>query len=151
MARSSRGRGQLGLLLRKMPGPFRVEMVAVLTKGGEALRAAIKARTPRKSGALQAGIDYKVWPKSLRLKVGLLGTKAGRSPLFYGRIQDRGRKAQTVRVRRARSQPYVMKVRGMTGKQFVTGRMTELRDTIRTNLNGIFARALARLSGGGGG
>jgi hypothetical protein len=32
-----------------------------------------------------------------------MGTKAGRSKLFYARIQDLGRKAQTVTVRRFRA------------------------------------------------
>lgn len=134
------------------------------------------ARTPKKTGALQAGISDRVLTTSLRLQVGLLGTPSGRAKLFYGRIQDLGRKAQTVLVQRRRRvsvslgrgkiasilrtqrgrkvqedivTTYRMRVPAMAGKRFVTGRYPDLRSELRTNLDGIFARSLAKISGVG--
>jgi hypothetical protein len=50
-------------------------------------------RAARRTGALVAGLAFKVFPKTLRLQVGLL-TKAVNRRLFYGRILDLGRKGQ---------------------------------------------------------
>jgi len=149
MARRVQGGQQIKAILRGMPKAFREEMADVFARGGQALKYLMQRRAPTRSGALRAGIDFKVSPRSLNLKVGLLKTKAGRSTLFYGRIQDLGRKAQVVRVRRANTAPYEMRVRAMPGKKFVTGQMTGLRQAIRDRTRGIFARALARLSNGG--
>jgi hypothetical protein len=126
-------------------------MAEALGRGGQALKAMMKSRAPSRTGAGREGIDFKVLPRSGTLKVGLLSTKAGRSKLFYMRIQDLGRKGQSVKVRRANTAPYVMRVRAMTGKKFVTGRFGELRATMRQEINGIFSRALQRISGTGSG
>lgn len=147
MARHIKGAGRIGKLLRAAPQTIRGEIARAMDKGGRSILAVMKARAPTRSGRLKAGLDYKVAVRSLRLKVGLLKTKSGRSDLFYGRIQDLGRKEQTVKVRRARTQPYVMRVRGAPGKRFVTGQFTELRTIMRNELRGLFNRALRALSG----
>lgn len=81
---------------------MRAEMADVLTKTGPPAASIVSRRvgatTHRMTGALLAGVKWKVYPRSLRLQVGFLGTKAGRAKLFYARILDLGRKAQTVNV-----------------------------------------------------
>lgn len=148
MARRVRGASRIKALLRALPDAYRKEMVTALDEAGAALAPAMKARAPRKTGATQAGITYKVTARSLTLKVGLLGLRRGQGGLFYSRIQDLGRKAQTVRVRRRNSKPYLMRVRAMAGKRFVTGQFGDLRTTVTGKIRGIFGRALSRLSGG---
>jgi len=151
MARRVQGAGRIKSILRGMPKAFRDEMVDVFNRGGASLKYLMQRRAPSRTGRLRQGIDFKVWPRSLTLKVGLLGTKSGRSDLFYGRIQDLGRKAQTVRARRANTAPYELRVRGMPGKKFITGQMPGLRQAIRERTRGVFGRALRRISGGDGG
>jgi hypothetical protein len=148
MARRVKGAARIQTILRGLPDAYRKEMVSALEAGGEALAPEMKARAPRRTGATQAGISYKVTPRSLRLKVGLLGLRSGQGDLFYSRIQDLGRKAKTVKVRRRGTRPYMMRVRAMAGKRFVTGQFTDLRAVITAKVRGIFGRALNRLSGG---
>jgi len=178
MARTKiRGLGKFRRLLRRMPDAVRGELVVELSVTGRQIAQAMKAKTPQKTGAVRQGITSKVLPKSLRLQVGLLGTRGGQSKLFYGRIQDLGRRAQTVLVQRRRRvaqtfrdgrtvnmlrtgsggrkrtedivATYKMRVRGMAPKRFITGRMPDLRRTLNDNLRGIFARSLSRIAGGG--
>lgn len=142
-------------IMRLLPDTVAGEVIVELNVTGRQIAAVMRARTPRKSGRLIAGESYKVFPRTLRLQVGLLNSRRGGDPLFYGRIQDLGRKAQVVMVqRRIRrnvmkfTKRYSMNVRAMTGKRFVTGRFTELRRTLNQNLRGIFSRALAKAAGG---
>ena len=172
-----RGMGRIKRLLRRLPDSVANEIVVELNVTGRDMLAAVTARTPRDRGALQSGLSKKVLPKSLRLQVGLLGTPSGRAKLFYGRIQDIGRKAQVVMVQLRRrvllkrrdgsiystlrtdargrkeradiAATYAMKVPAMEGKRFVTGRYPELRKMLGENLRGIFSRALSKIAGGG--
>ncbi|WP_010218933.1 HK97 gp10 family phage protein [Sphingomonas sp. PAMC 26621] len=166
MARSKlRGIGRFKRLLRRMPEAARGEIVVELSVTGRQIKQAIQAKAPRKSGALREGIESKVLPKSLRLQVGLLGGRRGNRDLFYGRIQDLGRKAQVVRVLRRHSDfahtfnrngtrkktvesAYLMRVRAMAPKRFITGRFPELRQALNANLRGILTRSLSRIAGG---
>ena len=150
-----RGLIRVRRLMKRLPDEVAGEIVVEFNVTGRQIAAVMQARTPRKSGRLIAGESYKVFSRTLRLQVGLLATRRGADPLFYGRIQDLGRKAQVVMVqRRLRrgvmkfTRRYRMKVRGAEGKKFVTGRFTELRRTLNQNLRGIFARGLAKAAGG---
>lgn len=162
-------------IFRGLPAEVRAEMVAAFDRGGRQLQAAMRARAPRRKGGLQAGIIYRVLKQSLKLRVGIIGPPREREALFYGRIQDLGRKGQTVTVNRYlkggrakdRATPrglgdpreiyknpkfttvYQMKVRYMAPKRFVTGRFPELRDIMGRQLRGIWDRALKRIGGGG--
>lgn len=175
--RRLRGIIRVRKLLRRLPEAVAGEIVVELSVTGRQMLAAVLARTPRKTGALQAGESFKVFPRSLRLQVGLLGTRRGQSKLFYGRIQDLGRRAQIVTVQRRRRvsttlstgerlsllrtsggrklsadvvSTYRMKVPAMKGKRFVTGRYPDLRRILNGNLRGIFARALKSAASGAG-
>lgn len=168
MARRSRVRGAATVkaVLKKLPDAVRVSLATELHRAGKEMLGRMRGRTPVRTGKLREGLDYKVLDKSLKLQVGLIGTKAGRSKLFYGRIQDLGRKAQVVTVRRFRAggqrlhfrgqkfgpdvQTYQLRVPYMPGKKFVTGGMPDLRRILQANLKGLWAKALKRVAGGGG-
>lgn len=158
--------------LKQLPDAVTTEILDLLDEGGRTAAAAMQARARRRTGQLAAGVTYKVLPKSLRLKVGLLGTPRGRAKLFYGFILDRGRKAQTVTVTRYRKgarakdtrrfalgsngqksaglvSVYQLRVRARAGDAFVTGRFRELRGLINRRANDLFDRALRRIGAGG--
>lgn len=149
-----------------MPDAVRTQIVGVFERAAPRLQGIMRARAPVRRGKLREGIVYRVYPKSLRLRLGLLGTPKGRAKLFYGRIQDLGREAQTVIVTRRRLRPlgeytrsgrkrpkgtgapYPLRVRAMPGKRFVTGRMPEAREELRQELNGVFDQALRSVAEG---
>ena len=170
-----KGRGRFKRLMRQLPDAVRGEIVVELNVTGRQMRNAVLAQPPRRRGDLASGIRMKVLPASLRLQIGLIGNKREREGLFYGRIQDLGRKAQIVTVNRYKrggraadmatprgvngqnmvfkaskfTTTYQLKVRAMTGKRFITGQQPELRKTLRANLQGIFGRAIMTAAGGG--
>jgi hypothetical protein len=160
-----RGSKSFRRLLKGLPEAMRVEMADVLTKTGPAAAAIVSGRvdatTKRRTGALRAGVKWKVYPRTLRLQVGYLGTKAGRAKLFYARILDLGRKAQTVTVsrrkvagsllvggKRVSGAPYKMKVRAIAAKRFITGGIGGLRQAVGVHLNGVWDRAIRRVAAG---
>jgi len=165
--RRIQGVSRVRKLMRRMPDAARDELVQELNVTGAEIARLVRAKAPSRRGDLRDGLSHKVFPKTLRLQVGLLGSKAERTGLFYGRIQDLGRKAQIVRVIRhlgrgkvgrylmkggARvvdRKPYDMRVRAMAPKRFVTGRYPELRRQLVRNVRGIFVRALSTMTGVG--
>lgn len=162
MARSKvRGRARTKRLLKAIPQVYRNEIVDAFEEAGPQFVSAMRARARQKTGRLRRSIKYRVLKGRLSLKIGLLGRDAP----FYGRIQDRGRRAQVVTVRRfkrgsARSYirgiksgpgviSYKMRVRAMQGTRFVTGQFTNLRRALSVKLSRSFERGLKALSGGG--
>jgi hypothetical protein len=168
MARRVRGIGKVRRQMKGLPDAMAEQLRSVLKSGGRALKSAISSKAPKgRTGRLRAGIDFKVYPKTVRMRVGLLKTKAGRSELFYGRIQDLGRTAQTKSLRYRVANPkggirklagkrvpaksvshYPMHIRAMAGKKFVTGSYPQLRQAIGASVRGIWARALDSGEGG---
>jgi hypothetical protein len=139
-------------LMRRAPEEVQREIISALTKTGGAIAPAMRGRVRRRSGNLQGGISFKVFPKTMRLQVGILGRRQ-RTRLFYGRIVDVGRKGQTVTARRHNKNgsvtTYTMNVKAMRGQHFISGSYRDMRTTFTRNVNGIWDRALAKLSGGG--
>lgn len=175
MASRVRGAGRFRRLLRSTPDAMRLQLVSVLNSGGRALQSTMRAKAPKRTGALATGITYRVLEKTLRLRVGLIGTPRGRARLFYGRIQDLGRRSQTVMVQRRRRvevnvgggevasilrtrggrkraedivSTYRMRVPAMAPKRFITGRYPDLRGAIGNALRGIWTRALRSVAAG---
>jgi len=151
-ASAIRGSKSFRRLLRGLPDTMRVEMADVLTKSRPAAEAVVNARiattTKVRTGALRAGVKSKVYPKTLRLQVGFLGTKTGRAKLFYARILDLGRKAQTVTIKRGKRKGQKMEVRAIGAKRFVTGGIGPLGRVIGVKLNGVWDRAVRRVAAG---
>jgi hypothetical protein len=150
MARSTiKGVGKLRRLMKRLPDEMRQEMIVELNLRGREALAAMIARAARRTGGLVSALAFKVFPKTLRLQVGLL-TKAVNRKRFYGRILDLGRKAQQVTAKRGASS-YAMNVRGIPASHFVTGRRPELRTQLKANLSPVYQRALKKAAAGGGG
>jgi hypothetical protein len=147
------GAATISRMLRTVADEVSLPIQTELHRAGNEMQRRMKGRAPSRTGATRSAISYRVYPKTLRLVVGLIGTKRSRNPLFYVRIQDLGRKAQTVQVRRSRRgvvSSYAMNVRAMAAKRFITGGMPDLRRLLRANLKGIWRRALGRVSRSGG-
>ena len=153
--------------MRQMPESVQEEINAGLDSYGRQLASAMRQRAPNKTGATRAGISHKLFPKTLKLQVGLVGTKRGRAKLFYARILDLGRRAQTVIVHRFRRgtrasgegkisrgrkigsvSSYAMNVRAIRPMRFVTGPLTDLRAGLNRHLKDVWNRALQRSAGG---
>ncbi len=172
--RPLRGLTRTKRILRRLPDDTAAEVVTELNVTGRSILNAVLARTPRRRGHLRAAIRMKVLPKSLRLQIGLIGSKAERNDVFYGRILDLGRKAQTVLVQRRRRvevtyssgatysilrlrhgrkisddivSTYRMNVPAIEPKRFITGRYPELRSELTRNMKGIYSRGLRRSAG----
>lgn len=151
-ASAIRGSKSFRRLLRGLPGAMRAEMADVLTKSRPAAESLVAQRlaatTKRRTGALRAGVKSKVYPRTLRLQVGFLGTKAGRAKLFYARILDLGRKAQTVTIKSGKRKGQKVEVRAIAAKRFVTGGIGPLGRVIGVKLNGVWDRAVRRVAAG---
>lgn len=165
MARTRlRGVGRFRRTMKALPAAVSQEIVVELNVTGREVRSLMQAKAPKNTGRLAAAITYRVLPKSLRMQVGLIGPQKERNDLFYGRIQDLGRKAQVVQARRrvgsfadphngsirSRLTTYPMQVSAMAPKRFITGRYADMRNSLKTNLRGIWTRALGVAASGGG-
>jgi hypothetical protein len=144
-----KGVGKLRRLMKRLPEDMRDEMIVELNLVGRDALGQMQGRAPRRRGALVAGLSFKVFPKTLRLQVGLL-TKPINRKLFYGRILDLGRTGQTVTAKRGVSS-YAMNVSAIPAKHFVTGRRSEVRARLRQDLPPIYDRALKKAASGAGG
>jgi len=156
-------------LIRKMPDAIRDEMVAMMETAGDQILAAQRADVARRTGALAAALTKRVLRGSMRLRVGLLG-KAINRRLFYARIVEVGRRAQTVTVsrrgahlaaggrrigRRQRALEsgvrgvYQLRVPAKAPRPFVRSARTKaLRDTMGGRLAGFWDRTLAKAAQG---
>lgn len=147
-----RGAARMRRFIRSMPEAIQTEIVGSLDRWGRDMAAVMQARTPRRTGALIGKIRHKVFPRSLRMQVGVIGSKKVRQRLFYGRILDLGRRGQVVRARRHRKDGgvtvYALHVRAIRALHFVTGPMSDLRTGFNRHIRGIWERALRKVSGG---
>lgn len=98
MARRRVG-GNFKSLLKRLPESVAEEIRQQHHETGKILLARAHARVPVKTGKLKAGLSYKVTPKTLKLRFGLLGKRINRK-LYYGRMVEFGRKAKTIIVTR---------------------------------------------------
>lgn len=91
----ARVRGNFKQLLSRMPESVAAEFRKIHDQVGRFVLNRALSRVPRKTGALAAGLSYRVTPKTLKLRVGILGKRLNQK-LFYGRIMEFGRKGKTV-------------------------------------------------------
>ncbi len=136
-------------LLKQMPAAVNEEAADILDAYGERVLAAQRADAPVKSGKLLAGLSKKLLRKSLRLRVGLVGTPRGRAKLFYGFIVEQGRKAQTVNVTRKRGvAPYKLRVKARAAQHFVYKKRPDLRSDFQRRIGLFWNDVLARAGEG---
>ena len=153
------GAQRLRRLLRGLPDGLRDELGAILQQTGDELLAQMEADVPTRTGRLRRALRLVLSAKALRLRVGLVGKVANRK-LFYGRIVNFGRRAQTVRVYRHgrsaapadgkfRGRPfYLMKVSAMRPRPFAIRPRPELWKRFYERFNARWATVLKRAAGG---
>jgi hypothetical protein len=141
-----------------MPDGAKAQVLAALEGTGKQLAALMRARAPvlthpvrgRVEGALRAAIGYKMFPKTLRMTVGIEGSKTVRGKLFYANILQWGRKAQTVTIKRGVRQGAAMHVSPIGPMYFIITRDDrEVRNALTRNLQEFWPKALARVAEGG--
>lgn len=147
---SFRGGKSAKRLVKNIPEAMRSEMAGILDETGNELLAAMKARTPRRTGKLESAIQKKVYPKTLRLRVGLFAGVRKKLGLFYAHILEFGRKAQTVTISRGPRAGAKMRVSALPARHFVTGPLGEPRIAARRKIKGVWERVLKRAAGGVG-
>ena len=151
-----KGRAKLKRLLQRLPDTVRLEIATLFEDQAPAALAYARASTPKRTGALAAALRVKTYRKTLRLRMGLMG-RADNSRFFYGRILDRGRRAQAAKAKRRNASGavtnYIVRVSAMPAARFdiVYGRVAAyVRNLIGVPARDIFARALRRAGAGGG-
>lgn len=130
---------------------MRDEMVSVLTAAGRDLSASMAAAAPalqvphrgRAAGALRAAFGFKVYPKFLKLRVGLLGKRLNQD-FFYARIIEFGRGLKKTLDTRGR------RIGVIQPMHIVFGPRTDLRRAVGARLRGIWGRALDKAASGAG-
>lgn len=139
-------------LLVRLPDAIRQEMIVELHVAGAEILAAQRADAPKRTGALASALSKRVSPKTLRLRVGLIGLPVNRR-FFYARIVEFGRKAKTVnatrRTKSGGSSSYQMRIRAIAPRAFVrSSRVRTLRDKIGSGLRKFWDRVLLRAASG---
>lgn len=151
MATKFKGGRSARRLVRNIEPAMRAELVAALEEGGTELYRAIYARAPQKTGKLKAAIERKVYPKTLRLRVGFLGRgKGSRTTVFYARILEFGRKAQTVPIKRGPRAGATMNVGPIAPRKFVYGPLTDIRRVMGKRLRDVWTKVLKKAAVGAG-
>jgi hypothetical protein len=141
-----KGAAKFKRLLRSLPETAREELATELRQAGPKILSIARNETPQKTGASANALDFKVFPKTLRLQVGLL-TKAVARRFFYLRILEGGRKEYTTRGRNA---PRRIGAIPKDRYDIVRGRTRQAaRAILRPILRASFDRALRRAASGG--
>ncbi len=154
-------------LLNRMPEAMREEAISLLDKVGDDIAAAQQAEAP--SRRIRAATGKRVYRATLRMRVGLVGRPINRR-LFFARILEKGRKAQTVTVsRRGRAaiaafgrrlsrgrkvaadvvSVYQLRVRSMAARPFIySARVRALRASLGGRIEAFWNGALRRAAEG---
>lgn len=139
-----RGDRQAFRLLKRLPASVARELVVQLNLTGRQLLAEEKARAPVRTGALQSGLSFRVSPKQLRLKVGLVGKVINRK-LYYGLFVEKGRHGGGRGVKR-KSAKYAAGVGAMPARHFVF--IAGVRQRIYPEFRQIWEKALRSAAAG---
>lgn len=140
------GLAEANAFMGAIPVAARHEFADMAGKIGRDVLAAQKRDVAKRTGKLEAGLSLALLTEQLRVKVGLLGIKRGRSSLFYGILVETGRKAQTVLVTRRlkrkvrgngrngtkrpvsyEGKPYPMQVKALAARPFIHKDRPEIR------------------------
>lgn len=106
-AYGQRGMSELIHLFDTLPAEAEDVLREELPKAARLILSIQKGDVPIRTGDLWRGLSIDTLDSGLKVRAGLLGTtsasgKTNLGPLFYGRVVERGRKAQVVRVERRR-------------------------------------------------
>lgn len=151
----TRDRIRIRKLLQNIGPAAEREVLQAYQRHAPAMVAYARNEAPSRSGKLRAALAFKIFPKTLRLRIGLL-TKAVQRRVWYARILEYGRKAQSVKVNRRKpsggTTRYIMRVKAIPEGRydFVRGRAEEfMQRTLGDELRGVLGKALKRLAAGG--
>lgn len=152
----TRDRIRVRRLLQNIGPEAEREILQAYQRRAPAILAYARGEVPQRSGRLRAALAFKIFPKTLRLRIGLL-TKRIQKKFFYAHILEQGRRAQVVKVRRRRPVSggvavYIMRIRAISKDRydFVRGRTEQfMQRTLGDDMRGILGKALKRLSAGG--
>ena len=130
-----KGARKVKRLLAGIEPAMREEILGVMEAGGRELLTAMISQAP--SSRVRAALSLKVLPKSLRVRVGLIG-KATNQRLFFARILEfgRGLKNKTDRIGR--------RIGVINPAHYVYGPRTDIRRAINSRVRGSFDKALIR-------
>ena len=118
MPRRVKGDRSFRRLIDKLPDTVRQMIVGQMQTTGIQVLAQQRSLAPFRTGSVKGALSMRVLPKSLKLKVGLLGKPLNRR-LFYAHIIEFGRKAQTVTAKRANGTSYSMRVSALPPRNFI--------------------------------
>jgi hypothetical protein len=145
-----KGASRVRKMLARLPDDIRAEMVVDLNLLGREVLTRAQAEAPVKTGALRRALDFKVFPKTLRLRVGILRRNRD---LFYGHILEVGRRARVVTRRSSTGTRHPYRVSAIPAGRFdmVGGRTKAFaKRQARERLGRIYERALRKASGRAG-
>jgi hypothetical protein len=143
-----RGDRDFRRLLKNMDQDIRGEIVVRLSLLGREMLPLVQASVPERTGALKRGVSMKFYPATLRLRIGLLSRPVARR-LYYARIIEFGRKAQTVTAKR-HGKSYQLRVKAMAPRSFLFQPTRAVRSEFRRRLLGLWHETLRKASAGGG-
>lgn len=141
-----KGAASFRRLLRRMPDAAREDLATWMGAAGARLTQRAKSETPSRTGRLRSAITWKLLPKSLRLRLGLV-TRRDQSRYFYGYILDQGRRAKRVMIKRGPRKGHYMNIPAISRERynFVFGRRADFINNelpkLRKVLDGILHRA----------
>ncbi|AGH48766.1 hypothetical protein G432_05195 [Sphingomonas sp. MM-1] len=139
-------------MIKRLTPEARAEMIVEMNLVGDDELARMRRDVSRRSGFLASGLSKKVYPKSLRLRVGFIGKKVNRDR-WYRWIIERGRKAKTVEVnrRRGRTAPasYPLRVKAMRARPYVFSGGGAARIARSQRLQDFWGKVLTRVGAGG--
>jgi hypothetical protein len=131
-------------LLRRFPEAQRAEIVTELESLGRAVTAYSRNSAPVRTGRLVRALSYKVFPKTLRVEIGLRGRALNRK-LFYARILEYGRVAFAKKG--SRKGQYIGAI-SPSRYDIIEGRVREFNDRLARNiLPDAYRKALRSLAG----
>lgn len=136
-----RGAAALRRKLKNLDPAVRTELLAAMEQGARQLLPIMRSQAP--SSRVKAALSVKVYPKSLRVRVGLIG-KAVNRRLFFAGILEFGRGIKRTRDRIGR------KIGIIRAARYIYGPRTDIRRAVGGRVRDVFARALARAGAGGG-
>jgi hypothetical protein len=131
-------------MLRQFPEAQQAAIVVELESLGRATTAYARNSAPVRTGRLATALSWFVFPKTMRLEMGIRGRALNRS-LFYGRILEYGRVAVT---RKGRNKGRY--IGGISPNEYsiVDGHVRDFsRRLARNILPDAYAKALRQLAG----
>jgi hypothetical protein len=151
--RALKGAGRIRKMLRRLPDDVAIEINAILASAGQQGLVYARSQTPSRTGALRNALSLKLYPKAMRMRLGLNG-KRQQKTFFYGHILDVGRKARAVRVQRRTPSGgltnYIMRVSPISPARYdiVYGRAERfIKGLVNRPLREVYKKALRRAAG----